>query len=215
VRHLCIPHRWRAAALAAAAFCLVGPRAAHAHDPGLSFLDVRVTALRIEATLSLSAADAKVAIGHTGGSLDAFASQSLVVRSDGIALRGRIEARSMDQDAAIVRVSFDGAAGSRLAIASDVPRRLAVGHRELVTVRGANGTLLAERMTDVHDSETTIDLAGQRKPQRTQNTQRQFLSAFSAFSAVAFLTFGFIAYLKTRATRHDRALPQRRVVRFR
>ena len=149
----------RAAAFFAAALTLGFPAAAHAHDPGLSALDVQIAPDRIVAVLSLAAADARIAADVSGGALGAFAADSIELMLDGARLSGTIEKQAADGEAGMrVTLVFDRASGSRLTIHSEVPERLARGHRELVTVHGTAGRRLAERMLDTHLTAVDVDL---------------------------------------------------------
>jgi len=149
----------RAAAFFAAALTFGLPDAAHAHDPGLSSLDVRIAPERIIAVLSLAAADARIAADSSGEALEAFAVDSIELMLDGTRLAGTVETQATDRDAGTkLTLVFDRATGSRLTIHSEVPERLARGHRELVTVHGTAGRRLAERMLDTHLTAVDIDL---------------------------------------------------------
>jgi hydrogenase/urease accessory protein HupE len=149
----------RAAAFLAAALTLGFPAAAYAHDPGLSALDVQVAPDRIVAVLSLAAADARFAADVSGGALGAFAVDSIALMLDGARLPGTIETQAADGEAGVkFTLVFDRARGSRLTIHSEIPDRLARGHRELVTVHGTGGRRLAERMLDTHLTALDVDL---------------------------------------------------------
>ena len=128
-----------------------------AHDPGLSALDVRVLPDRVVATLSLAPGDARLLVSERGDALEAIALDSIEVVLDGARLPGRVEGRSTESETGgTVVLAFDGGIGARLTVRSSVPARLARGHRELLTVRGPDGALLAERMLD--DREGTVNL---------------------------------------------------------
>ena len=146
---------WRAAALLASAFCLGSPAAARAHDPGLSSLEVRVARDRIAATLVVAASDARVAAGASG--IEMFALESIELRLEGVRLQGAVESRATGPAGTKVVLAFDRVAGSRLTVHSDVPRRLALGHRELLTVRTDSG-VLTEQMLDARDTGIDVDL---------------------------------------------------------
>jgi hydrogenase/urease accessory protein HupE len=60
-----------------------------------------------------------------------------------------------------------------LTIRSGVPGRLALGHRELLAVRGADGQLLGERMLDARVAETEVGLGAS---EGSAETARQFLA---------------------------------------
>ena len=141
-----------------AVFSLVRPDNAHAHDPGLSSLDLHITSSRIIATLSLAPMDVG-AIEDRGETLRAFAVDVIEVRVDGIRLPGAVERHAVDADTGSrVVLVFDRAAGSRLSVGSGVPARLAFGHRQLLTIRGADDRVLAERMLDAREHGIDLDL---------------------------------------------------------
>jgi hydrogenase/urease accessory protein HupE len=50
--------------------------------------------------------------------------------------------------------------GVRLTVESQVPARLARGHRELASIRTEQGRLLAERMLDAHSNQASADVTG-------------------------------------------------------
>ena len=58
-----------------------------------------------------------------------------------------------------VRLVYARPAGSTLSVRSAIPRRLTRGHRELLSIRGADGGVLAERMLDAESSDVSADIA--------------------------------------------------------
>lgn len=149
--------RRKAAAIAAAAFWILGAAHALAHDPGLSALDVHVEADRIVATLSLAAADAREVLARDGRGLTVLAAEAIELRVDGAALAGSIVDSPQPPDGAAVAVSFTRQPGARLMVRSTVVSRLPRGHRQLVVVRGVDGRPIAERMLGA--GEDTVDVA--------------------------------------------------------
>jgi hypothetical protein len=145
-----------AAALVAAALVVALPSVARAHDPGLSALDVRIVPDSIRVTLSIAASDAK----QVTGSIDAFAGEVLALTLDGLPLAGAPATDMASSDAGLTfTVAFNRAAGSRLTIGSGVPGRLAVGHRQLLTVHADDGSVVMERMLDARSAGVVVDLA--------------------------------------------------------
>ena len=131
-----------------------------AHDPGLSALDVRVLPDRVVATLSLAPVDARLLVSERGNTLEAIALESIDVVLDGARLPGRVESRSTDSETGgTVVLAFDGRIGARLTVRSIVPARLARGHRELLTVRGPDGSVMAERMLDPREGSVDVTTA--------------------------------------------------------
>jgi hypothetical protein len=138
----------------------------------LSSLELQVLPERVLATLSLAAADARMAAEHVG-TLEEFGLESIEVYLDGVLLAGWVESRSRESDSGMrVVLAFDRTAGSRLTVHSTVPGRLAPGHRELLTVREAGGRLLVERMLDARQSGIDLDL---RAAPRHAEIASQFL----------------------------------------
>jgi hydrogenase/urease accessory protein HupE len=162
-----------AAALVAAALVGAFGISLRAHDPGLSSLDVSVEHDRVVTTLSLAEADARAA-SVSGSRLGAFALESVELRLDGVRLSGVVEREAADDDAgARVTLVFERADGERLTVRSRVPARLARGHRQLLTVRGAADTFRVERMLDARTDTTGVDVGSVR---RSTDTARQFLA---------------------------------------
>lgn len=142
--------------LLAAALLLAVPAAGVAHDPGLSSLDVRVTGHEITAALSLASADSRDI-----GALHSFVLDALEVRIDDQELRGTVDEVRNDLGQGVrVAVTYPRTPGSRLTITSNVPRLLARGHRELVSIADEAGSSLAERMIDAASSDVSVDLDG-------------------------------------------------------
>jgi hydrogenase/urease accessory protein HupE len=170
VSTILLSHLSRAVVIVTAALALGLPSVALAHDPGLSALEVQVRSGGVVATLALAPGDARTLVGARSVELEALALDAIEIRVDGVRATGRIERRDMDGDAgASVVVAFDRVSGTRLTVRSGVPARLARGHRELLTVRAADGAVLAERMLDERDSEVDLSLA-----QRGSEVARQF-----------------------------------------
>jgi len=138
-----------------AAFVFALPRAAHAHDPGLSALDIHLERGGIVATLSLAASDAQLA-KDVSGTLERFASESIRLIIDGRSVAGNVE-RVEDHGSAgaSVTLRFDRAVGS-LMVQSDVARRLARGHRQLLTIRSSD-TRVVERMLDARSDAVGVN----------------------------------------------------------
>ena len=159
------------------------PDSAIAHDPGLSSLDLQIAAGKVVATLSLSVADANLAARNEAGGLDSFVLRAIDLRADGVPLAGAIERRWTDRDAgATVRLIFDRAVGSRLIVRSEVPGRLAIGHRELVTIRRGNGQLVADRMIDAHSSTVNVDI--ERPPGDRRTIRMSVFASWAIFVVV-------------------------------
>jgi hydrogenase/urease accessory protein HupE len=144
-----------------------------AHDPGLSALDVRVDRQKIAAVLSLAAADATVVGGRDAAGR--LALDSIVLRIDGGSLGGTLDGLWTDESSGVhARVVYQLAAGATLSLRSDVPARLLRGHRELVSVKSQDGTLLAERMLDARTNEVSATVG--RRVTTWQTTAFRFIA---------------------------------------
>ena len=164
---------WKAAAFVAVASALTFPAAAAAHDPGLSSLHLRLTPDHIVAALSLAQVDAGRATGDFDLSVVEFALESVDVSLDGIRLHV-VESHAIEEPSGpTIILTFDRVSGSRLAVHSAVPLRLARGHRELLVVQGMGGAVLTERMLDSRMDSVEFDLEVDRT---AASTARQFLA---------------------------------------
>lgn len=144
-----------------------------AHDPGLSALDVSVEPQKIVAVLSLAAADATVVGGRDAAGR--LALDAIELRSDGGSLGGILDSMWTDESKGVhVRVVYPRAAGVTLVLRSDVPVGLLRGHRELVSIRSQDGTLLAERMLDAGNNEVSASVG--RQVTTWQTTAARFLA---------------------------------------
>jgi len=144
-----------AAVFLTAALLASRPATIAAHDPGLSGLDVAIAARAIRVTLTLAPDDAR----QVSGTIDDLARAAIAVAIDDGPLAAPASVRTDRSDAAVtVTLHFDRAAGSRLRITSDVPRRVAIGHRQLLTVRSPDGHVVAERMLAAHAEPVEVAL---------------------------------------------------------
>lgn len=134
-----------------------------AHDPGLSALDVTVTDKVISVSLSLAAADVALIVpsGDVRQKLSELARDAVRLSVDGAALTCVVEEVSLEDGAGRVRLSFRGAysrsQSNHLAIASDVPNRIARGHRELMVV-SVDDRVVTEALLDSNAVPVTVAL---------------------------------------------------------
>ena len=115
-------------------------------------------------SLSLAASDARQ---PAVGAIERFARDAIVVALDGIPLAVRAARTDRSESGVAVTLEFDRATASRVSIRSDVPRRLANGHRELLTVRAPDGGVALERLVDAQSGDIDVDLgaiAARRQP---------------------------------------------------
>ena len=140
--------------------------AAVAHDPGLSSLELRVGPSEIVADLSMAAADAAAIVGSDAdvARLGSFALQAIDLQIDGRQLEGLVDDIAWREGNAIrVRLRYVRTPGSRLAVRSVVASRLARGHRQLLSIRKDDDSLLAQGMLDANtDGVGDLGLASSR-----------------------------------------------------
>ena len=136
-----------------------------AHDPGLSSLDVSVSPSAISVTLSIDTADLTLITSgeplDRRAALEAFARESVQLSLDGKELRPGDVNVLVDASGAQVRLLFGSASSkqstSRLVITSDVPARLARGHRELLVVKISGGQA-GQALLDARSNSFAVDL---------------------------------------------------------
>jgi hydrogenase/urease accessory protein HupE len=139
-----------------------------AHDPGLSTLDVAVSDRVVSVTVSMSAPDVALAVQalhtNTPEALRAFARDSVHLTFDDHALAPARDEVVPGDGGTRVHLSYDlpiGEASStnRLTIASDIPKRLARGHRELLTVKNGRGAN-TESLLDARSDPVAVEVTG-------------------------------------------------------
>jgi hypothetical protein len=137
-----------------------------AHDPGLSVLEVGVGRESVSLALSLASADvASVAAGEHPDprhALTDLAREAIRVSLDDELLHPIVDDLSIDQGGAKVRarvaVPRPGERARRLIVRSDVPKRLAFGHRELLVISfGAGQT--EQTLIDAESDSAAVDVA--------------------------------------------------------
>jgi hydrogenase/urease accessory protein HupE len=148
-----------AAAFVAAALVVAMPLAVSAHDPGLSALDVRIQAGAVRVTLSLAPAD----VGQMQDrSIESLARAAVSLAIDGVPLADSVTASQQGTGADSITLVYNSTRGTRLRLESTVPRRLAIGHRQLLTVHADDGRVVMERMLDARSGAVEIDLGSTR-----------------------------------------------------
>jgi hydrogenase/urease accessory protein HupE len=157
--------------VALAACVFLTNRVVRAHDPGLSALDVRVQDGVVSAQLSLAAADVALIVADTKAAariaVAGIARDGVRLAVDGIRIPAVVDDVMVEKGAARVQISsaMPEAPGKRvqLTIESDVPRRVARGHRQLVVVT-AGDRVVSETLLDAASRRVTIDLESDRSP---------------------------------------------------
>lgn len=165
---------------------LAAAATARAHDPGLSSLELVMRPNAIDLRLSLSPRDAEVAVSGVADRqrssppallsprLGTFASDAIELRVDGRRLEGVVQAIVREDDTTVyVKLTYPRVFGSRLTVRSRVAEKLARGHRELLTVRDADGAVMIERMLggSAEHAVTELDVSAGRL-----ETARQFFT---------------------------------------
>ena len=137
--------------------------ALRAHDPGLSSLDVKVSDSTVSVWLSIAASDV-VLIAPDGDvrlTLIELARDAVRMSVDGETVSLVIGQVLIEDRSARVQLSYAMAdlrdRPRRLEISSDVPGRIARGHRELVIV-SEKDRVVAERLLDAGSGPVAIDL---------------------------------------------------------
>ena len=145
-------------------WCALSTTTVRAHDPGLSTLEIDV-GHAVSASLSIAAPDIATLAASDGvqPALRALAHDAVHLFVDDESVPPLIDEISLEDGAARVRLSFASAPlrdrFRRLEIASDVPGRIARGHRQLLVVR-LGGRVVTERLLDAGSGPVTIDLGG-------------------------------------------------------
>lgn len=142
-----------------------------AHDPGLSALDVGISSGAVSVSLSMAAAD--VALVSPGLSTDsrqaltALVHESIRVSLDGEQLSSTDDEVTMDDAGARVRRAFavppSNGRNRRLTITSEVPKRLARGHRELLVVN-MDGDPVTQALLDAESDSLAVDIGAAPAP---------------------------------------------------
>ncbi|HEY8241369.1 MAG TPA: HupE/UreJ family protein [Kiritimatiellia bacterium] len=140
------------AALAVFAIC------AQAHDPGLSSLDVTIGEREIIAHMSLSLADAE-ALG------DAPAVLRVQGERGAVAPRDTSDAR--DEKDAHRTLVYERPAGESISVSSMVFNQLPQHHRQFVSVKDADGNVLAEQMLSAEHPDVRVEVAAATHVQPT------------------------------------------------
>jgi hypothetical protein len=150
--------------LTALVWLAVAGTVVHAHDPGLSSLDVSVEGARVSVVLAMSASD--VALVANGDErrlqLSQLAREAIRLSIDGRTMTAGSVEVTLDDGGARVHLAFDVSPAEqqtrRLQIESDVPDRVSRGHREMLVVKTGD-RLLTEQLLDNRSGPVTIDVA--------------------------------------------------------
>jgi len=146
------------------AWLWAGSTVARAHDPGLSALDVRVADNLVSISLSIAAPDVATLAQSESGvqrALGEMAADAVRLSVEGTAVSPVIDDVSIEDGAARLGWSFaippSRDRTRRLTITSDVPARMARGHRQLLVVM-LGDRVLTQQLLDAESGAATIDL---------------------------------------------------------
>jgi hydrogenase/urease accessory protein HupE len=135
----------------------------NAHDPGLSSLDITVAGNRVSAMLSLSAPDVVLVAPDSGAraplEIGDLAKKAIRLSVDGEALFPAIDRAWVEDGAAYVKLVFPAArlSNARLTVGSDVPARVAYGHRQLLTISEGD-RVIARKLFDAQSGHISVAL---------------------------------------------------------
>jgi hydrogenase/urease accessory protein HupE len=148
-----------------AMIAIFGPATtAMAHDPGLSALEVRIDRDKVVAQVSFARSDAKNLLKEDYAEdpqgtakddnarrtrLEAIATRSLSLEiDDRVLVPDSVHAEPDSSGGFGIRIAYPRRAGSTLTIGSSFFQELPRGHRQYISVRGANGSIIAEQILD-------------------------------------------------------------------
>ena len=140
--------------------CLLLPARALAHDPGLSAADLRLPGGRLVAHLTFARGDIEtLAPVNSGPRLEALAREALTVSSDGRALAAGDVTTSLDDSNGVhFHLVFTGVGDAPLTLRSALVGKLALGHRQYLTVRDGEGRVASEQLLDARHDTLTVDV---------------------------------------------------------
>jgi hydrogenase/urease accessory protein HupE len=147
-----------------------------AHDPGLSAVELRFQGDALEARLSFSRAEleslgridadhdgqaTKAELDAAGERLRAIGREAVEIKIDERLLTAdEIHVSADDSNAIHFDLSFKNAAGSHIAFRSKLIEKLALGHKQYLTLKGATDQSGASRMLDAKNPVFESSLAG-------------------------------------------------------
>ncbi|MDX2033048.1 MAG: HupE/UreJ family protein [Blastocatellia bacterium] len=156
-------------------YLVIGTAAAFAHDPGLSAIDLRVEGEALRARLSFSRAELEPLA--VGGALDALGREAIEIRIDGRPVAVERVATTIDAESGAIHfeLAFAPGTGRRLELRSRLIERLALGHRQFLTLRGAGAEPRGARLLDARANAYELDLAAFRQSEERPATFWGFL----------------------------------------
>jgi hydrogenase/urease accessory protein HupE len=176
-----------------AAFCLLlsAYSITHAHDPGLSAVDLRLNRSQLLVTLTFARSDieplcvidanhdGKISaeeLSFAGPQLEAIASGALDVKFDYRAASARdLKVDIDDSNAVHFHLRFPADINSRLSLRSTILSNLARGHKQYLSLRDDHGKVIAERMLDANGDEFETNLSDELFSESKLESFRRFL----------------------------------------
>lgn len=157
-----------------------------AHDPGLSAVDLRFTGGRLQAELAFARPDieplvkldadldSKVSTQELAAArpqLEALARTALAINIDGQPLAPNAISVTTDDSSNAVhfKLTFPAATGSWLQLHSRLFEKLALGHKQFLSLRGANDETLGARMLDATNNTYELSLTALATQERSQS----------------------------------------------
>ena len=171
--------------------CCLWARQTHAHEIGLSVVELRVDKQHVSVQLTFAQSEVEALVAgekripgdptpdaqnsaRTG--LEALALSALEVTLDERLLRAsEVAVHPEPNNTVQFRLAFPISAGSRLGVRSTLPARLTPGHRQFLVVRSKAGQTLAERILDGKSDTFAVDLARLSSSEARPGPFRQFL----------------------------------------
>ena len=163
---------------------------AHAHEIGLSVVDLRVDSERLSVQLTFAQSEVEALLSDEGiarksrtaaadssrTGLEALAMTALELTLDERILHAsEVMVQPEPNNTIQFRLSFPVSAGSRLVVKSMLPARLTPGHRQFLVVRGKTGQTLTERILDGKGNTVEVELARSTSAQAGPGSFGQFL----------------------------------------
>lgn len=184
-------------------YLVVAAASAFAHDPGLSAVELHVEGAALRARLSFSRAEIEPLA--RGGALDALGREAIEIRVDGRPLAVERIATTIDAESSAIHfdLAFAPGTGERLELRSRLIERLALGHRQFLTLRGAGAETRGARLLDARANGYELDLAAFRQSEERPATFWGFLKLgiehiLLGFDHLAFLLALLLAGSKLR-----------------
>ena len=170
--------------------CCLWASQAHAHEIGLSVVDLRVDDERLNVQLTFAQSEVEALVSDEGiagkrkpaatdssrSGLEALAVTALELTLDERILHAsEVVVQPEPNNTIQFRLSFPASTGSRLGVKSMLPARLTPGHRQFLVVRNKAGQTLAERILDGKSNTVEVELARSISPQAGPGSFGQFL----------------------------------------